>query len=265
MLKKVFFLAFMASAFSCQTFASAESTARGMYEEGLYQESLPFWLECELAGRSVCSLALGVYYEDGLGVEINLKTAFDHYYKAAVLGDAFAQFKVFEYYSNTSVFGGEHLLEANSWLKKSAEGGNDKAQVRMAIYAEIDGDFEKQHQWSLKAAEQGHTNAQFSVGYNFLNGKGVAKNDSEAYSWINKSARAGHPRAQYFLAMVFEDGQVVQRNYIKSYMWAVISNGNGSIAAKGFAALLETKMLDQNVKDAITKAKVCVDSKYVDC
>jgi hypothetical protein len=39
--------------------------------------------------------------------------------------------------------------------------------------------------WYRKAAEQGHAKAQSNLGYSYANGKGVAKDEIEAYAYYN--------------------------------------------------------------------------------
>jgi len=51
-------------------------------------------------------------------------------------------------------------------------------------------------EWYRKAAEQGHTCAQFSVGEMYEYGKGVDKNNSIAVEWYRKAAKRGHADAQ---------------------------------------------------------------------
>lgn len=39
--------------------------------------------------------------------------------------------------------------------------------------------------WHRKAAEQGHTMAQYSLGIMYVNGRGVLQDDVQAYAWLN--------------------------------------------------------------------------------
>ena len=45
-------------------------------------------------------------------------------------------------------------------------------------------------QWCKKAAEQGHTNAQFMLGNMLGAGKGCNKNDTLAFKWFKKATNA---------------------------------------------------------------------------
>ena len=47
-----------------------------------------------------------------------------------------------------------------------------------------------------EAAEQGYADAQFQLGWMFIQGKGVKQNDKQAAKWIRKAADQGHSNAQ---------------------------------------------------------------------
>ena len=51
----------------------------------------------------------------------------------------------------------------------------------------------------LKAAKGGDAAAQGYIGYCYLNGNGVSKDEKLAFEWFSKSATQGNPEAQYFL------------------------------------------------------------------
>ena len=51
-----------------------------------------------------------------------------------------------------------------------------------------------------KAAEQGHSQAQYNLGLCYANGCGVAKNPSEAVKWYRKAAQQGVQEAKVKLS-----------------------------------------------------------------
>jgi TPR repeat protein len=52
------------------------------------------------------------------------------------------------------------------------------------------------------AADQGPAEAQYSLGYMFVQGRGVAQSDVEAARWFRKAADQGHADAQYNLGIL---------------------------------------------------------------
>lgn len=67
--------------------------------------------------------------------------------------------------------------------------------------------------WYLKAAQQGHSQAQANLGLIlFQNGDREA-----ALPWIQKAADRGEPRAQYVLGIALFNGDLVQRDLPRAY------------------------------------------------
>ena len=53
--------------------------------------------------------------------------------------------------------------------------------------------------WYRKAAEQGHTQAQFYLGNMYDKGRGVSEDKAEALNWWRKAAEQGHEDAKLWL------------------------------------------------------------------
>ena len=60
----------------------------------------------------------------------------------------------------------------------------------------VDVNYKKAFEWYKKAAEQGHTVAQYNLGVMYHHGVGVNPSDSEAMRWFAKAAAQGHEGAQ---------------------------------------------------------------------
>ena len=60
-----------------------------------------------------------------------------------------------------------------------------------------------------KAADQGHTVAQYNLGVFYDSGRGVKQSDKEAVRWYQKAADQGHAGAQYNLGVMYPNGQGV--------------------------------------------------------
>jgi TPR repeat protein len=83
----------------------------------------------------------------------------------------------------------------------------------------IEMDYAEAVKWYHKAAEQGHANAQFSLGVCFMNGQGVAKDPVEAMKWYRKAIEHGHPDAQFSLGGCFKIGQGVAEDPVEAVKW----------------------------------------------
>jgi len=59
---------------------------------------------------------------------------------------------------------------------------------------------------ALKAAEQGHSNAQFLVGELYSAGQGTPQDETEATKWYRKAAEQGHRQTQRYLERQLQSG-----------------------------------------------------------
>ena len=66
----------------------------------------------------------------------------------------------------------------------------------------------------LKAAEQGNTYAQYSLGNMYW-----TKNHAEALEWYRKAAEQGYERAQSYLAFLYSRGEVIPQDLAESARW----------------------------------------------
>jgi TPR repeat protein len=55
--------------------------------------------------------------------------------------------------------------------------------------------------WYQKAADQGYAGAQYDLGFMYVNGKGVLKDDKQAVYWYQKAADQGYAEAQSILGV----------------------------------------------------------------
>ena len=70
-----------------------------------------------------------------------------------------------------------------------------------------------------RSAEEGHTDAQFSLGNVFAKGKGVQQDYTEAVKWYHRAGEQGDAGAQFRLGVMYANGQDVQQNYAEAVKW----------------------------------------------
>ena len=121
------------------------------------------------------------------------------------------------YHSGVSRYSEEYKFEekANSCFEKVekillpvAEQGNAETQFFLGALYEWSKHLKsaaKSFCWQLKAAEQGHVGAQFTIGYKYLRSDGVSGDKSKAISWLLKAAEQDHAEAQYQLGCIYLD------------------------------------------------------------
>jgi len=97
--------------------------------------------------------------------------------------------------------------EADEWFNKG------EAAYKRKDYAEV-------YKWYHKAAEQGHAEAQYWLGYCYKGGLGLPKLDNpEAVKWYRKAAEQGHTEAQFRLGECYKLGWGVQVDYAQALEW----------------------------------------------
>ena len=72
--------------------------------------------------------------------------------------------------------------------------------------------------WYRKAAEQGHREAQYRLGWMLETGRGTEQ-DAEAAFWYRKAAKKGHLEAMCALAGLYEVGHGVRQSYKLALKW----------------------------------------------
>ena len=136
---------------------------------------------------------------------------------------------------------GEHA-EAIAELMPSAKAGQVEAQYQLAskYYVGYWRDPAEAVKWFRKAAEQGHVQAQHTLGIIYDDGddfllayepepgkKIVLKNSIEAVKWYRKAAMQGHADGQEMLAGHYYTGEGVLQDFVQAYAWYSLAARQG--------------------------------------
>jgi localization factor PodJL len=81
------------------------------------------------------------------------------------------------------------------------------------------------------AALSGSDRAQLALGLAYLNGAGVAEDDTRAAHWLESSATAGDAVAQYWLATLFEHGKGEPNSAAEAIRWYEAAALQGNLKA----------------------------------
>lgn len=79
--------------------------------------------------------------------------------------------------------------------------------------------YKESYEWYVKAANLGHSGAQYMLGYMYSNGEGVKQDYIKAIEWYKKAANQGNKYAQFNLGKIYEEGSGVNLNYIEASKW----------------------------------------------
>jgi len=135
---------------------------------------------------------------------------------------------------------GKDYKAAAEVLLPLARSGNAEAQFRLGIVYREDAaatllnngvgqlgtaqeDHEEGGKWLLKAAQQGHLDAQANLGNHYcwgVAGSGMRQGHvPEAIEWLLKASKAGHKGAQTSLATTYEQGICTRQNWTEAAKW----------------------------------------------
>jgi len=113
-----------------------------------------------------------------------------------------------------------------SELQQKAEAGDVQSQYDLAnmhIHIKDKGSRECDEaiKWYTKAAEQGHADAQNSLGNIYYNGILLPRNKVEAAKWYTKAAEQGHVEAQTILGLMYFWGMGGLTDRNKAFEWTI--------------------------------------------
>ncbi|MBA84221.1 SEL1-like repeat protein [Thalassobius sp. S69A] len=174
--------------------------------------ALPLCAQAQAANDAESMYQKGLQYQTGEGVLQNYAQAAEWYAKAADQGHPAAQNRL-----------AQHLFEglgtaqdtqaALTWFARAAESGDAGYQFDYATALQTMGMETQAAQVYLLAADQGHLEAQTSLGVLYQNGQGVPQDLERARALYEGPADAGLARAQNNLGLLYVRGDGVEQDY----------------------------------------------------
>jgi TPR repeat protein len=151
-------------------------------------------------------------------------------------GDAQSQYELGKASEEGSLGMAEDYMEAVKWYRKAAEQGHAQAQSSLGFcYRQGNGvaeDYVEAVKWYRKAAEQGLAQAQDRLGISYFYGYGVATDEAEGVKWYRKAAEQGHDGAQNTMGRCYASGRGVAKDYVEAYKWFLLAAGHGDEGAR---------------------------------
>ncbi len=243
-----------------QGLAAAQIALGNMYRnsEGVLWNSLEAIRWYRLAaeqGHAAAQIAVATMHENGEGVPQDSAEAIRWYRLAAEQGHAEAQatlgsiFKPTAYSSSVGALNVSGTLrtelgdgmtqdyaEAVRWYRLAGEQGHAEAQATLgSMYRNGEGvaqDYAEAVRWYRLAGEQGHADAQATLGSMYENGEGVAQDDSEAVRWYRLAGEQSHADAQASLGSMYGNGEGVAQDYAEAVRWYRLAGEQGHADAQ---------------------------------
>jgi len=161
------------------------------------------------AGDDVMMHNVGVAYENGTGVAVDKRAAFEWYRRAAEAGVPSSQFNLATILVYGSTGSETDLCAAFKWFRRAAEAGHSGAQNSLGACYEMGVGCDKNpraaFEWIRRAASAGSMAAMANVGACYVNGVGVARDLRAARRWFERAVAAGDARAKEMLAELDTD------------------------------------------------------------
>jgi TPR repeat protein len=136
------------------------------------------------------------------------------------------------------------------WLTRAADGGVTKAWFELAELQHKQGTLEQARASYAKAAQQGHTAAQYVYGEMLRLGQGGKENYALALKQYRLAAQQGDRMAQYRMGTLREEGLGAPRNRVHAYAWLSLAATEAMPEAVRARDELEAVMSKPEVKQA---------------
>tara|TARA_R110001606_G_scaffold218857_3_gene366684 strand:- start:60 stop:536 length:477 start_codon:yes stop_codon:yes gene_type:complete len=119
-----------------------------------------------------------------------------------------------------------------------------------ALVAYYNGDYVTALRLWRPLAEQGDTDAQFSLAQMYYKGQGVPQDYNEALKLYRKAAEQGNAEALYTLGLMYDDGQGVPQDYVEAHRWFNLSAAKGNTHAGKHRDMLAREMTPAQIAEA---------------
>ncbi len=139
----------------------------------------------------------------------------------------------------------QDLRKAFNWMEKAADQRNIEAEFWLGFYYfhgfGTDQDKALAVEWMRRAARRGYPEAQFELGRAYLGAEGVEKDNGYAAEWLEKAAKQGHANAQTLLGVMYRNGEGVDRDLEAATQWLKKAADQGNADATEILATLRSE------------------------
>jgi len=172
-----------------------------------------------------------------------------------------------QYYNGQGV--PQDYAQARQWWEKAAIQGNADAQYNLGFLYDngqgVSQDYAQARQWYEKAAIQGNANAQANIGRMYANGQGGPQDYALARQWYAKAIAQGNASAQFYLGWMHTYGQGGPQDFVQGYLWLSMAALQGNNHAAQERDKLVTKMTPAQLSEAQRLAQQCQALQFKGC
>jgi enhanced entry protein EnhC len=215
-------------------------------EENNYQHAQVDYEIAANKGDAVAQYNLGLIFEQGKGVPVQMQKAASLYQKAADAYFVPAMVQLAGLYLNGSL-GERDEKQAINWYQKAADKKNQDALYQLGLLSEtgigMARDDAKAVSFYQASANQGNAKAMLALARLYQYGLGVAQNNDEAVKLYKELAMSGNAYAAYQLAVLAHQGVFgEQAKQQQTKQWLQLATENGSQQASQVLQWLNAQM-----------------------
>ena len=101
-----------------------------------------------------------------------------------------------------------------------------------------------------RAADRGHSGAQYYLGMIYEKGAGVTKDVATALNWYRQAATNGYVEACVTLGNFYSDGLEVTQDYAEAFVWYGVAAAQGNRLAEVFRKSMQRKLTAEQLAEA---------------
>lgn len=209
-----------------------------------YRHALIDYQHAAQLGDSIGQYNLGLIYEKGKGVPVDLAKARALYAQAAEKNLSQAMVQLGGFYLNGYDVARDEK-QAFQWYQKAATLGNRIAMYQLGVLLEtgvgVTRDYTQAMQYYKQAATKGNEKAMLAMARMYQYGLGVPKDLQQATEIYQKLSLKDNPYAQYQLAMLYYNGALGDAQPAEGRRLLLQAEKNGNLQARKTLESLETK------------------------
>lgn len=189
-----------------------------------YTEAARWFEAAAQKGNTDAMTELAVLQFEGKGVTKDVQAGFAWLEKAAGAGDRSAMVMLARYCYEGIMLKAPDYAKAMYWFKRLVD---EHSHVSSMLYIGemyqdgkgIAKDNNQAFEWYKKGADKGSRDGMNAVGACYLKGTGVAQDYAKALEWFKKSAGRDFPKGMYNLAYMYENGFGTEKDLSEALIW----------------------------------------------
>jgi Ankyrin repeats (3 copies)/Sel1 repeat/Ankyrin repeat len=112
-----------------------------------------------------------------------------------------------------------------------------------------------------RAADRGHSGAQYYLGMIYEKGAGVTKDVAAALNWYRQAATNGYVEASVTLGNFYSDGLEVTQDYAEAFVWYGVAAAQGNWLAEALRKSMQRKLTAEQLAEAGKRVSVILANR----